>query len=221
MTSVESDRDPHAGQPVRAMGEPLDQARAAMILLHGRGASAEDILDLAEALPAPGFAYQAPQASGHTWYPYSFLAPIEQNEPYFSSALATVERVLARVEEAGIPAERTVIAGFSQGACLTLEFAARHARRYGGVIAFTGGIIGPDRTPRDYPGSLDSTPVFIGGSDIDPHVPLHRLEESGEVLERLGGKVNLRIYRGMGHTVNADEVKAARAILDAVLPSNT
>lgn len=220
MTSVDTDRDPHAGQPLRTMGEPLEQARAAMILLHGRGASAEDILDLAGALPALGFAYLAPQASGHTWYPYSFLAPIEQNEPYLSSALATVERVLARVKEAGIPAERTMIAGFSQGACLTLEFAARHARRYGGVIAFTGGIIGPDETPRDYPGSLDGTPVFIGGSDVDPHIPLHRLEESGVVLERLGGKVDLRVYRGMGHTVNADELKAARAMLDTFMASN-
>jgi predicted esterase len=220
MTSVDMDRDPHAGQPIRIMGEPLDRARAAMVLLHGRGASAEDILDLAGALPAPDFAYLAPQASGHTWYPYSFIAPIEQNEPYLSSALATVERVLARVEEAGILAERTVIAGFSQGACLTLEFAARHARRYGGVIAFTGGVIGPDGTPRDYPGSLDGTPVFIGGSDIDPHVPLHRLEESGQVLEQLGGKVNLRVYRGMGHTINADELKAARAIVDTLMASS-
>ena len=141
--------DPHAGQPVRTAGEPLPRANAAMVLLHGRGASAEDILGVADALAVPGFAYLAPQASGYTWYPYSFLAPIAQNEPFLSSALALVERVMAQVEEAGIPTERTVIAGFSQGACLTLEFAARHVRRYGGVIAFTGGIIGPEGTPRN------------------------------------------------------------------------
>ena len=212
--------DPHAGQPVRTAGEPLPRANAAMVLLHGRGASAEDILGVADALAVPGFAYLAPQASGYTWYPYSFLAPIAQNEPFLSSALALVERVMAQVEEAGIPTERTVIAGFSQGACLTLEFAARHARRYGGVIAFTGGIIGPEGTPRNYPGSLDGTPVFIGGSDVDPHVPLERLKESGQVFERLGGVVDLRIYPGMGHTINADELAAARAILSALSTSN-
>jgi predicted esterase len=214
-------RDPHAGQPVQIAGEQLDRARAALVMLHGRGASAEDILGLARELAIPGFAYLAPQASGNTWYPYSFLAPIEQNEPFLSSALAAVASVVTKVKEAGIPPERTAFLGFSQGACLTLEYVARNARRYGAVVAFTGGVIGPDGTPRDYPGSLDGTPVFIGGSDVDPHVPLSRLQESGQVFERLGANVDLRIYSNMGHTVNADELEAARAILDALTDETT
>ena len=211
--------DPHGGQPVLTAGEPLGRARAALVLLHGRGAGAADILALAGELAPPGYASLAPQAAGHTWYPYSFLMPIERNEPHLSSALAAVEAVLARVAGAGIPPERTALLGFSQGACLALEFAARHARRYGGVIAFSGGLIGPDGTPRDYPGTLDGTPVFIGGSDVDAHIPLARMEESARVLERLGAAVDLRIYRGMGLTVNADELAAARAILAALARS--
>ena len=211
--------DPHRGQPVLTAGEPLERARAALVLLHGRGASAADILALAGELAPPGCASLAPQAAGHTWYPYSFLAPIERNEPHLSSALAAVRAILARVAGAGVPPERTALLGFSQGACLALEFTARHARRYGGVVAFSGGLIGQDGTPRDYPGTLDGTPVFIGGSDVDAHIPLARMEESARVLERLGGAVDLRIYRGMGHTVNADEVAAARAILAALVQS--
>ena len=211
--------DPHRGQPVLTAGEPLGRARAALVSLHGRGAGAADILALAGELAPPGCASLAPQAAGHTWYPYTFLAPIERNEPHLSSALAVVRAVLARVAEAGIPPERTALLGFSQGACLALEFTARHARRYGGVVAFSGGLIGQDGTPRDYPGTLDGTPVFIGGSDVDAHIPLARMEESARVLERLGGAVDLRIYRGMGHTVNADEVAAARAILAALVQS--
>jgi predicted esterase len=175
---------------------------------------------LTRELAFPEFAYLAPQAAGYTWYPYSFLAPFEQNEPYLSSALAAVGAVVAKVEQAGISAERIAILGFSQGACLTLEYAARNARRYGGVIAFTGGLIGPDGTPRDYPGSFDGTPIFIGGSDVDPHVPLKRLEESTQIFERMGGVVDLRVYPGMGHTVNADELAAARAILASLTPVN-
>ena len=211
--------DPHRGQPVLTAGEPLGQARAALVLLHGRGGSAADILALAGELAPPGCASLAPQAAGHTWYPYSFLMPIERNEPHLSSALAAVRAVLAGVAEAGIPPERTALLGFSQGACLALEFAARHARRYGAVVAFSGGLIGPDGTPRDYAGTLDGTPVFIGGSDVDAHIPLARMEESARVLERLGGAVDLRVYRGMEHTVNADEVAAARAMLAALVRS--
>jgi predicted esterase len=213
--------DPHAGQPVRAVGEPLEQARAAVIMLHGRGATAEDILGLARELAFPGFAYLAPQAAGYQWYPLSFLAPIDQNEPYLSSAIAMVGTIMTTIEQAGIPAERIAVLGFSQGACLALEFAARNARRYGGIVAFTGGLIGPDGTPRDYPGTFDGTPIFIGGSDVDPHVPLTRMEESGQILERMGGKVDVRVYPGMGHTVNADEVAAARAILSTLTTDNS
>lgn len=207
---------PHQGQPVLTAGEPLASARAAMILVHGRGASAADILMLAGELAQPGFAYLAPEAANHTWYPNSFLAPLASNEPGLSSGLAVIASLLAQVERAGIPAERTVIAGFSQGACLSLEFVARNARRYGGVIALSGGLIGPDGTPRDYPGSLAGTPVFLGCSDIDPHIPRERVLLSAEVLKSLGGQVTARLYPRMGHTINRDELLMARTIVAGV-----
>jgi predicted esterase len=209
----EQRRGPHQGQPVLAAGEPLERARAAMVLVHGRGATAQDILTLAGELDQPGFAYLAPQAAGSTWYPYSFLAPIERNEPYLSSALATLDQLLAHIAAAGIPAERTILLGFSQGACLATEFAARNARRYGGLVGLSGGLIGPDGTPRDYPGSLDGTPVFLGCSDVDPHIPAARVQYSAEVLRGLGGDVTARLYSGMGHTVNEDEIEAVQAIM--------
>src|SRR6266513_28132 len=167
---------PHQGQPIQSAGMPLLEARSAMVLLHGRGASAEDILTLVDQLDQGGFAYLAPQAAGSSWYPQSFRAPLEQNEPWLSSALAAVGDVVETIETAGIPRDRTILLGFSQGACLTLEFAARNARRYGGLIGLSGGLIGPDDTPRDYPSSLAGTPVFLGCSDIDPHIPRKRVE---------------------------------------------
>lgn len=188
----------------------------AAILLHGRGGSAEDMLGLAEHLDVGGYDWRAPQAEGHTWYPQRFLAPIAHNEPWLSRALDTVSAEVARAADDGIPPERTVLLGFSQGACLALEYAARHARRWGGVIAFTGGLIGPDGTPRDYPGTFDGTPVFLGTSDPDPHVPVARAEETASVLTGMGARVDLRIYPGMGHTINRDELEAARALLAAV-----
>lgn len=208
---------PHQGQPVLAAGTPADRARVAMVMVHGRGASAQSILTLAQALNRPGFAYVAPQASGNTWYPNSFLAPIPSNEPGISSGMQAIRDVLAQLESAGIPAERTVLLGFSQGACLALEFSARHARRYGGVAALSGGLIGPDGTPRDYAGSLAGTPVFLGCSDVDAHIPKARVDLSAEVLERLGAEVTERIYPGMGHTVNEDEIAHVRAIMDRLL----
>ena len=207
---------PHEGQTALHSGAPLGQARSAMILVHGRGASAESILTLAFELGRPDFAYLAPQAAGYTWYPNSFLAPIASNEPGISSGMAVLAALLRQLEAASIPAERTILLGFSQGACLASEFSARHARRYGGVVALSGGLIGPPGTPRDYPGSLEGTPVFVGCSDIDPHIPKSRVEETGDVLRRLGGAVDLRIYPGMGHTVNADEIAAVQAIMDAL-----
>ena len=165
---------PHQGQPVLHAGEPLEHAKAAMVMLHGRGASAKDIFELVPELKQPGFAYLAPQAAGNTWYPNSFLAPIDSNEPELSSALLTIESILAQLREVAIPFERTIILGFSQGACLSLEFVARNAMRYGGVVGLSGGLIGPDGTPRDYTGSLEGTPVFLGCSDKDPHVPKER-----------------------------------------------
>jgi predicted esterase len=201
--------------PVVQAGEPLGKARAAMILLHGRGASAEDIMTVGAELAQPGFAYLAPQAAGNAWYPNPFTAPIEANEPYLSSALEVVETVLARVEET-IPAQRVILLGFSQGACLTLEFAVRHARRYGGVVGLSGGLIGPDGTPRDYAGAFDGTPVFLGCSDVDPHIRADRVVEADEVFERMGAQVTFRLYPGMGHTVNQDEIDSVREIVEAI-----
>ena len=212
-----SGQGPHEGQPVRAAGEPLERARAAMVMVHGRGATAESILTLAGELQTPGFAYLAPQAAGNTWYPYSFLAPIPRNEPGISSGMAVLSRLLERIAGSGIPPERTMLLGFSQGACLALEYAARHARTYGGVAGLSGGLIGPDGTPRDYAGSLDSTPVFLGCGVPDPHIPEERVRESAEVLEALGAAVTLRIYAGMGHTVSMDEVEAVRAMMAALV----
>lgn len=205
--------------PVLSMGEPLGQAQAAMVMVHGRGATAEDILELAVELNRPGFAYLAPQAANNSWYPQSFLAPIASNEPWLSSALARLSMVLQRVEEGGIPCERTILLGFSQGACLALEFAARHAQRYGGIAALSGGLIGPDGTPRDYPGSFASTPVFLGCSDRDPHIPKERVQQSAGVLRRLGADVTMRLYPHMGHTVNQDEIEFVGGMMAALIPS--
>lgn len=205
--------DLHAGQPILHRGPAIAGARLAAILIHGRGASAEDILSLSEELSADDVAYLAPQAAGHTWYPYSFLAPMAQNEPGLSSALGVIATILASLEDQGIPANRIVLMGFSQGACLASEFAARHARRYAGIAALSGGVIGPPGTPRDYAGTFDGTPVFMGCSDIDPHIPLERVRESAEVFRRMGAAVDERIYRGMGHSVSRDEIDAVNEIL--------
>src|SRR5713226_7908252 len=206
---------PHAGQPVLHAGEPLARARAAMILVHGRGASAADIMTIAAEVTFPGVAYLAPQAADSAWYPYPFTAPLEANEPYLSSALEVLSSLVAKVETT-VPADRLVLLGFSQGACLTLEFAARHARRFGGVVGLSGGLIGPDGTARDYAGSFDGTPVFLGCSDVDPHIRRDRVVEADEVLKRMGAQVTMRLYRGMGHTVNADEIEAARKIVEGI-----
>jgi predicted esterase len=214
--STQGIQGPHGGQPVRMMGEPLATARAALFKVHGRGATAEDILSLTEELDGPRFAYLAPQAAGHQWYPNSFLAPIASNEPGLSSGLAVLAALLEQIAAAGIPPERTLLLGFSQGACLTLEFVARHARRYGGVAGLSGGLIGPDGTPRDYAGSLAGTPVFLGCSDMDFHIPKERVEESAVVLRRLGGLVTARLYPQMGHTINMDEIGAVQEQMAAL-----
>ena len=210
-------KGPHQGQPILRAGEPLEQAQAAIVMVHGRGATAENILELAVELNQPGFAYLAPQAAGDTWYPYSFLAPLARNEPGLSSGLAAIANVLAQVAQVEIPLERTMLVGFSQGACLVLEFVARNARRYGGVAGLSGGLIGPDGTPRDYPGSLAATPVFLGCSDVDFHVPKERVQLSAQVLQRLGGQVTMRLYPGMGHTVNQDEIDFVRGMMVALV----
>ena len=210
--------DPHAGQPLLAAGAPLEGARAAMIMVHGRGASAEDILTLSEAFGTTDVAYLAPQAANGTWYPFGFMSPMERNEPGISSGMRTIARVRDKLSAAGVPAERTFLLGFSQGACLATEYVARNAGRYGGVAGLSGGLIGPDGTPRDYDGSLDGTPVFLGCSDVDGHIPAGRVRETADVLRRLGGDVTMRLYPGMGHSINADEIAAVRQMLATVAP---
>ncbi|GAB4526531.1 MAG: dienelactone hydrolase family protein [Anaerolineae bacterium] len=210
---------PHQGQPVFTAGAPLAQAKAAMVMIHGRGASPQSILALANEFDTADVAYLAPQASGGTWYPLSFLSPIEANEPGISSGIQAIADVIQQIEDAGIPAEKTMLLGFSQGACLSLEFAARHARRYGAVFGLSGGLIGPEGTPRDYPGSLEGTPVFLGCSDVDSHIPLQRVHDSTEVLRTLGGEVEERIYPGMGHLVNRDEINYVIETMDKVVNS--
>lgn len=208
------DLDPHAGLPVLRHGPPFAGARLVVILVHGRGGSADDILGLARELQTTDVLYLAPSAAGNTWYPYAFLAPIDQNQPGLSSGLRVLAGLVEMAGEEGIPAERVALLGFSQGACLSLEFAARQARRYAGVFGLSGGLIGPPGTPRAYAGAFDSTPVFLGCSDIDPHIPVERVRESSDVFRRLGALVDERIYPRMGHTINDDELDAVRLVLE-------
>lgn len=208
-----SHADPHADQPVLQYGAPIATARLVAIFMHGRGASAEDILGLAPDLGADDVAYLAPQAAGRTWYPYSFLSPIEQNEPGLTSALGVIARLVGAAGEQRHTPDRVVILGFSQGACLTLEFAARNPRRYAAIVGLSGGLIGPPGTPREYPGSMETTPVFLGCSDIDAHIPVERVRESAAVFRRMGATVDQRIYPRMGHTINHDELQAVRALV--------
>jgi predicted esterase len=205
--------DPHAGQPVLHSGPAIRQARRVAILLHGRGAPASDILGLADQLRARDVAYLAPQAAAATWYPYSFLAPLAENEPWLGSAIRVISRLLEEIQQHGRSPDSVVLLGFSQGACLALEYAARHARRYAAVVAFTGGLIGPPGTLRDYPGTFDGTPVFIGCSDTDPHVPLPRVRETSAVFRRMGAAVDERIYPRMPHTIIRDEIEAVDGLL--------
>lgn len=186
-----------------------------MILLHGRGATAEDIMTLASEVQEAGWAYLAPQAAGNAWYPNPFTAPLESNEPYLSAALTTVTDLFERVGEY-VAAQRIVLLGFSQGGCLALEWAARNARRYGAVIGLSAGLIGPDGTPRDNPGDFDSTPVFLGCSDVDPYIRKDRVEEAASVLERMGAAVELSFYPGMGHLVSGEEIVAIRTLVEAI-----
>ncbi len=210
--------DPHAGQPILQAGAPLDEARAAMVMVHGRGATAQSILWLQEDLKQPDFVYLAPQAAGNTWYPHSFLQPIPMNEPYLTSALTAISDVIERLNRAGFTHDRIMLLGFSQGACLALEYAARNARRYGGVVGLSGGLIGPDGISRNYAGSLEGTPVFLGCSDLDAHIPKARVIHSAEVLRMLEGQVTARLYPNMGHTINEDEIDFVRAMMAAVTP---
>ncbi|KIU48701.1 phospholipase [Bradyrhizobium elkanii] len=201
-------------------GAPLERAKAAVVLLHGRGAAAESMFGLADVFEQPDIAYCAPQAPGGSWYPYSFLAAIERNEPHLSSSLARCGAAVSWLEGFRFNAQQIALLGFSQGGCLALEFAARNARCYGAVIGLSAGLIGPDETPRDYPGSLAGTPVFLGCSDIDPHIPVERVRESSRVLSALGGNVIEKIYPRMGHEINDDEVDRVRRILSRLVAAS-
>ena len=208
--------EPHGGQPVMTAGVPLGQSNAVMIMVHGRNAGPGNILELAPALGHPTFTYLAPTAAGGTWYPYSFMAETSTNEPGLSSALHALGALVDRVTASGVSARRILLLGFSQGACLSAEFAVRHAARFGGVVLFSGGLIGPPGTTWDYPGSFDGTPIFLGCSDVDAHIPKGRVDESAVVFERMGASVTKRIYPGMGHLVTDDEIAFARGLMDEI-----
>jgi predicted esterase len=208
---------PHANQLILTAGVPLEKAKGAIVLIHGRGASAESILSLFDELDANDLAAIAPQAANNTWYPYSFLSPIGTNQPYLDSALERIESLVADLMARGMASERIALLGFSQGACLTLEFTARHPRKYGAVMGLTGGLIGPPGTLRNYPGSLEGTPVFLGSGDPDPHIPLERVEETDRVLSRMGAIVDRRRYPGLPHTINQEEISACRSLLKGMV----
>lgn len=194
-------------------GKPLDEAQKALIMVHGRGADALDILSVAEYLHVKDYALLAPEATNYTWYPYSFLAPQEQNEPWLSSALDILKSIMDDLQMAGIAAENTYFLGFSQGACLTLEFTTRNAQRFGGVVAFSGGLIGQQLNLENYSADFQQTPVFLGCSDIDPHIPLARVEESGKVLQHKNADLTLTIYPKMGHTINDEEIQTVNSLI--------
>ncbi|MBA3873532.1 MAG: alpha/beta hydrolase [Anaerolineae bacterium] len=209
-----STNDPHQGQPIRYTGVGLEHAKAVMIMLHGRGATAEDILTLTSEFNQSGFLYIAPQAAGYQWYPNRFMMPIATNEPYLSSALKLVDDNVNAVVAAGIPKTKIVLLGFSQGACLALEYVARNPQRYGGIAGLSGGLIGD--VIREYHGSMDETPMFLGCSDKDMHIPKERVIESAAVFRGLGANVIDRLYPNMGHTVNEDELETVSRMMASV-----
>lgn len=199
--------DPHMSQPVIYGGGELESANAVMVLLHGRGATPDDILRLARNFEQPDLAFVAPKAANYTWYPYSFLSDVEKNEPHLSSALKKVRTVVAQIKNQGFRQDHIYILGFSQGACLALEFVARNPGRYAGVFGLSGGLMGSDVSEDNYSGNLSSTPIFLGCSDIDRHIPLERVEQSTKILKSMNANVEKRIYPGMPHTVNDDEIE--------------
>jgi predicted esterase len=212
---------PHAGEPLVTAGMPLGPGVAVVIMVHGRNAAPANILDLVPRFERPDFTYLAPAAAGRTWYPLSFMAEREKNEPGIASGLWVLEQLVAGVVARGIPKTRILLLGFSQGACLTAEFAVEYADRYGGVILYSGGVIGAPGTTWKYPGSFSGTPVFLGCSDVDAHVPRTRVDESAALFTRMGATVTERIYPGMGHLVNDDEIAFTRDLMAEVLPLRT
>lgn len=208
--------NPHQNQPIATAGADLNSAKAVMIVVHGRGDSAENILTLTNEFGRNEIAYLAPQAANHTWYPLSFMAPMDQNEPGISSGLRAIDELINYAGDNGFDASSLYLLGFSQGACLVTEYVARHPRKYAGVFGLSGGLIGPPATPRDYKGSLQGTRIFLGCSDIDPHIPVERVHETADAFEKMEADVDKRIYEGMGHTVNEDELQAIRTQLNEV-----
>lgn len=204
---------PHSGAIVAATGVPLSEARAAMIMIHGRGDSASGIIGLADAFSVPGVAYVALQATSNVWYPYPFMSALEVNQPWLDSALAAIAEATTALTSTGMPLDRVVLLGFSQGACLASEYAARHPRRYGGVVALSGGLIGPEIEEGRYVGDLDGTPSFFGCSDVDPHIPIGRVTASADLFRSRGAAVEQRTYPGFGHSVNQDEVDWVHELL--------
>ena len=210
---------PHAGEPLASTGKALGESPVVVIMVHGRNAGPANILDLAPRLGRPDFTYLAPAAAGRTWYPLSFMAERGKNEPGVSSGLRVLGSLVEGIAARGVALDRIVLLGFSQGACLTAEFAVEHAARYGGVILYSGGLIGAPGTTWEYPDSFDGTPVFLGCSDVDAHVPRARVDETAAVFRRMGANVTERIYPGMGHLVNDDEIAFTRALFDSLVPS--
>ncbi|GAA0279223.1 alpha/beta hydrolase [Halobacterium noricense] len=212
-----TDGDPHADQPVVTAGAPASVADAVVVLLHGRGATAQGVVNLAEPLYRHGVTFVAPDAARSRWYPYSSFAPVERNEPHVSSALAAVDRVLADVRDWGVSVEDVVLFGFSQGAFLASEYAARNPRRYGGVAALSGGLLGEEVDSAAYDGSLGGAPVFLGVGDSDPNVPVERVHETAAMFRALAGDVTERVYEGVGHEVTDDEFAVVGPWIDGIV----
>ena len=208
---------PHQTVKAAEYGAPISRAKAAMIMVHGRGATAESMFSLADEFAQPDFHYVAPQAQNHTWYPYSFLQPKENNQPGLNSGLQQISNLLSNLNEEGIPSEKVILLGFSQGGCLATEFAARHPQKLGGVVGLSGGLIGPVIETSLYSGSMEQTPVFLGCSNVDPHIPKERVDETEAVFEKLNANVTKSIYPGMPHTVNEDEIKTVRGMMANIL----
>jgi phospholipase/carboxylesterase len=203
----------HDAKPILALGKPLEETKKALVLIHGRGASARDILSLGQALEVEDFTLFAPEATNNSWYPYSFMAPTSQNQPALDSALQLLDRAVKEITEQGVERRNIFFAGFSQGACLTLEYTTRHAQRWGGIAAFTGGLIGDKVDTSNYQGNFEQTPVLISTGDPDPHVPLARVEESRQMLESMGASVSLKVYKGRPHTILQEEVDLANKLI--------
>lgn len=194
-------------------GQPLSETGKALIMIHGRGASAESILSLADHLPVADFTLFAPQAANHSWYPYSFMAPVAQNQPALDSALALLQGLVTEIIDQGVSSEQIYLLGFSQGACLTAEFAARHAQKFGGLIIFTGGLVGQQLDTQNYRGNFAGTPVLITTGDPDPHVPISRVEETEKIMGAMGATLIKRVYQGRSHTILPEEINLAHEIL--------